>query len=101
MKRYVWMVIIDGTSYGEYENAAGACLFATEKEAIEYVSRSLEEDVVNGVACETGYTDEKLKEEVTRTCKWFGSHEAQFRHGTAITDYKIEKVLVPETESAQ
>lgn len=101
MKRYVWMVITDGTSYGEYENAAGACLFATEEEAIEYVSRSLEEDVVNGVECETGYTDEKLKEEVARCCKWYGNHEAQFRHANAITDYKIEKVLVPETESAQ
>ena len=94
------MVTADGTSYGEYENAAESCLFATEKEAIKHVRRSLEDDVVNGVLCETGYTDEKLKEEVARTCKWFGRHEAQFRNGTAITDYKIEKVLVPEPNPA-
>ena len=101
MSRSIWIVITDGTSDGDYENAAGACLFATEDEAIEYVSRSLEEDVVNGVACETGFTDEKLKKEVTRCCKWYGNHEAQFRHANAITDYKIERVPVPEIESAQ
>lgn len=100
-KRYVWMVVSDGTCYGEYENAASACLFATEEEAISHVESSLREDVVNGVACETGYTDEMLEKEVGKWCKWYGKHEAQFRHANAITDYKIERLLVPEPKPAE
>lgn len=101
-KRYVWMVVSDGTCYGEYENAASACLFATEEEAISHVESSLREDVVNGVACETGMTDEQLEKEVQEKCKWYGNHEAQFRSGHgAITDYRIERLLVPEPKPAE
>lgn len=98
MSRSVWIVIADGTSYGDYENAADACLFDTEEEAVSHVERSLREDVVNGVALETGMTDEQLEKEVQEKCKWYGNHETQFRSGHgAITDYRIEKFLLKDT----
>lgn len=93
------MVITDGTSYGDYENAADACLFDTEEEAVLHVERSLREDVVNGVTCETGMTDEQLEKEVHDKCKWYGNHEAQFRSGHgAITDYRIEKFTLKDQQ---
>ena len=94
-KRYVWMVTIDGSSYGVYENAASACLFATEKEAIDYVNEQLAEIVVDNVLCGIVLSFEVIGAAIEKHCKWFGKYEAQFRDGDSVTDFKIERTAVP------
>lgn len=96
-KRYVWMVVANGTSHGEYEgNSASACLFATEKEAIEYVKSEIVDMVLNTELQGCDSDDERLDEIVERQSEWFGKHEAQFRDLGSIADWCIEKVAVPE-----
>lgn len=95
-KRYVWMVIANGTSHGEYEgNSASACLFATEKEAIEYVKSEIVDMVLHTELLGCDYDDERLDEVVRDKSEWFGKHEAQFRDLGSIADWRIEKVAVP------
>lgn len=95
-KRYVWMVVANGTSHGEYEgNSASACLFATEKEAIEYVKSEIVDMVLNTELLGCDYDDERLDEVVRDKSEWFGKHEAQFRARGSIADWRIEKVAVP------
>lgn len=95
-KRYVWMVVANGTSHGEYEgNSASACLFATEKEAIEYVKSEIVDMVLNTELLGCDYDDELLDEVVRDKSEWFGKHEAQFRARGSIADWRIEKVAVP------
>lgn len=95
-KRYVWMVVANGTSHGEYEgNSASACLFATEKEAIEYVKSEIVDMVLNTELLGCDYDDERLDEVVRDKSEWFGKHEAQFRDLGSIADWRIEKVAVP------
>lgn len=96
-KRYVWMVVANGTSHGEYEgNSASACLFATEKEAIDYVKSEIVDMVLNTELLGCDYDDERLEEVVSQQSEWFGDHEAQFRDLGSIADWRIEKVAVPE-----
>lgn len=95
-KRYVWMVVANGTSHGEYEgNSASACLFATEKEAIEYVKSEIVDMVLNTELQGCDYDEDRLEEVVRSQSKWFGKHEAQFRDNGSIADWRIEKVAVP------
>lgn len=94
--RYVWMVVANGTSHGEYEgNSASACLFATDKEAIEYVKSEIVDMVINTELLGCDYDDERLDEVVREKSEWFGNHEAQFRARGSIADWRIEKVAVP------
>lgn len=95
-KRYVWMVVANGTSNGEYEwNSASACLFATEKEAIEYVKSEIVDMVLRTELLGCDYDDERLDEVVRDKSEWFGKHEAQFRVRGSIAEWRIEKVAVP------
>ena len=94
-KRYVWMVV-NVTSHGEYEgNSASACLFATEKEAIEYVKSEIVDMVLKTELLGCDYDDERLDEVVRDKSEWFGKLEAQFRGRGSIADWRIEKVAVP------
>lgn len=96
-KRYIWMVIANGTSHGEYEgNSASAILFATEKEAIEYVKSEIVEMVLRTELQGCDYDDGRLDEAVRDHSKWFGDHEAQFIYLGSIADWRIEKVPVPD-----
>ena len=96
-RRYVWMVIANGTSHGEYEgNSASATLFATEKEAVEYVKSEIVEMVLHTELQGCDYDDERLDESVRDHSEWFGDHEAQFRDLGSIADWRIERVPVPE-----
>ena len=95
-KRYVWMVVANGTYHGEYEgNSASACLFSTEKEAIEYVKSEIVDMVLNTELLGCAYDEERLDEVVRDKSEWFGKHEAQFRDHGSIADWRIEKVAVP------
>ncbi len=95
-RRYVWMVIANGTSHGEYEgNSASASLFATEKEAIEYIKSEIVDMVINTELLGCDYDDERIEEVVRDKSEWFGRHEAQFRARGSIADWRIEKVAVP------
>lgn len=90
------MVTEDGASQGFYENAASACLFATEDEAIDFVKEELAEIVADNILGGMVLSFEILGEAIEKHCKWFGKHEAQFRDGDSVTDFKIERVAVPE-----
>ena len=88
----IWMLTIDGTSDGSYENCANSLLFKTYEDAKEFVERDFIDDVVN----DFGLEDKKeIADKVSETCEWYGPKSAQFRHGDTITDYKIEIVSIP------
>lgn len=89
--RHVWMVTTDGSSQGVYENAASACLFATEEEATDFVKEELSDIVSDNILGGMVPPFEILD----KHCKWFGKHEAQFRDGDSVTDFRIERVAVP------
>lgn len=91
----VWSVTSDGTSHGYYENGANTTLFATESDAIDFVRAELVDQVVNGLFTGKSPNNEEIEREVSSHCTWFGEHEAQFRNGDAIADYKIEKMSIP------
>lgn len=91
----VWAVTSDGTSHGDYENGASTTLFATESDARDFVRAELADQIVNGFFTGESPTKEEIEREVAAHCTWFGEHEAQFRNGDAIADYKIEKMSLP------
>lgn len=94
--KFVYMVTIDGTSHGYYENCATSCLFSTSDEAVDYVKKDLAECVINTVFTGMPYTEVELESAVDRYCAWFDGKSAQFRYGDCVTDYKIERTCVPE-----
>ena len=91
----VYMLIMDGTSYGEYENSATALLFKTYEEAEQFVEDSFRDNVINKSFVGEDYTADQLAAKIEETCKWYGETEAQYRDGDTIADYKIEKVKIP------
>lgn len=93
---YVYMVTVDGTSHGDYENCASSCLFSTSEEAVAYVKDDLTECVINTVFTGVPYNDTELECAVEKYCTWYDGKSAQFRYGDCVTDYKIERVAVPE-----
>ncbi len=95
-KKRVWMVTIDGSSHGDYENNANSILFATFEEAKKFVEEDIQDLVVNGPLMGKNYTDEELEQEIRDHATWYGSYEVQYRDLGSVTDYKIEPVLVPE-----
>jgi len=95
-RRHVWMVTIDGSSQGVYENAASSCLFATEDEATDFVKGQLTEIVVDNILGGIVLPFEVLGAAIEKHCKWFGKYEAQFRDGDSVTDFKIERTAVPD-----
>lgn len=89
------MLTIDGTSDGDYENCATSLLFKTKEEAEDYVESDFIDDVVNdGIVGDDPSADE-LAKAIEEHCQWYGEWQAQFRHGNARTDYKIEEVSIP------
>ena len=91
----IYMLIMDGTSCGDYENSATALLFKTYEEAERYVEDSFRDNVVNRSFSGEDYTADQLAAKIEKTCKWYGETEAQYRDGDTIVDYKIEKVKIP------
>ena len=92
-EQYVYMLTIDGTSNGEYENGATALLFKNHDEAVEYVNLDFIDCVVTTIDAEL--TDEEISAKIQETCKWYENDTAQFRYRDTIVDYKIEKVKIP------
>lgn len=86
MNDEIFMVIVDSTSDGDYENNAHALLFKTFEEAKKYV----EDDILDSASYFAGEEDE-----VAKSAKWYGDNEAQLRKGSYIVDWKIEKVKNP------
>lgn len=95
MDNYTYMLTIDRTSNGEYENQATSLLFGSRREAEEYVDSDFIQVVKSTIDDEL--TADELSAKIEETCKWDGEEQAQFRYGDTIVDYKIEKVLVPPT----
>ena len=91
----VFMLTIDGTSTGEYENRAFSLLFKTKEEAENYVDSDFITQVVNARIVPDGGSADDISRAIEDNCKWFGENEAQFRYGNRIRDYKIEKTSIP------
>ena len=91
----LWMLTIDGTSSGEYENAAESILFKTYDEAETFVRTDFLSNVTNRYIGSGEVTEDDISAKIEETCHWHGLYEAQYRDGNAITDYKIEKVKIP------
>ena len=96
MDNYTYMLTIDRTSNGEYENQATSLLFGSRREAEEYVDSDFIQVVKSTIDDEL--TADELSAKIEETCKWDGEEQAQFRYGDTIVDYKIEKVLVRDDE---
>lgn len=92
----IFMVTIDGTSDGEYENCACSVLFKTKEEAVNYVNADFIDDIINdGIVAEDAdhsTIDGALQEH----CTWWSEWSASYKWGKARTDYKIEEVGIPE-----
>lgn len=83
---YFFLVTVDSTSQGEYENAAHAVPFATMEEAETYVKSDIADTVVN-----SGLDGKDADKFVKR----YGDNTYQFRYREAIVDWKIEKWKIP------
>ena len=95
----VWVVTCDGTSSGEYEQAACSTIFTSYDQALKFVKREMEDHVINSVFVGKNYTDKQLAYQVKKLCKWYNDNSIQFRYGDSIADYKIEPMrLNPVTE---
>ena len=92
---YVYMVTIDGTSHGDYENCAYSRLFSTADEAVDFVRKDLEECVANTVFVGAKYSDAEIACAIEKYCRFYGKY-VQFRYRDAVMDYKIERTAVPE-----
>ena len=91
----IFMLTIDGTSSGEYENRAFSLLFKTKEEAEYYVDSDFITQVVNAGIVPDGGSADDISKAIEDNCKWFDEDEAQFRYGNTIRDYKIEKTSIP------
>ena len=67
----VYMLIMDGTSYGEYENSATALLFKTYEEAEQWVEDSFRDNVINKSlkSCFKNFWSSVNR---TTKCDWYG-----------------------------
>lgn len=90
----IWMLTIDGTSSGEYENSAYSMLFKTKEEAEDYVDSDFITQVVNAGIAEDGGED-AIAKAIEEHCTWHDEWSASFKYGDARTDYKIESIGVP------
>ena len=70
-------------------------LFQQFTDARDFVRAELVDQIINGFFTGKSPTKEEIEREVAAHCTWFGEHEAQFRNGDAIADYKIEKMSLP------
>lgn len=91
----IFMLTIDGTSSGEYENGATSILFKTKDEVREWVDSDFIEQVVNARIVPDGGSTDDISKAIEDNCKWFDENEAQFRYGNTIRDYKIQEVDIP------
>lgn len=91
----IFMLTIDGTSTGEYENGAFSLLFKTREEAKDYVDSDFITQILNAGIVSDGGNADGISKAIEDNCKWFDENEAQFRHGDAIRDYKIQEVGIP------
>ena len=89
----IWMVVIDGTSDGYYENCATACLFKSYDDARAYVERDFIDDVQS--VADHELNQEETEEMIADTCTWHDEFHAQFAVRDVRTDYRIEKVPDP------
>lgn len=91
----IFMLTIDGTSSGEYENAALSLLFKTREEAEEYVDSDFIDQVVNAGIVPDGGSADDISAAIEKYCTWHDENTAQFRYGDAIRDYEISDVGFP------
>lgn len=92
---YLYMLTIDGTSDGSYENCATSLLFKTKEEAEDYVDSDFIDNVVNAGIVEDNAGPDVISKAIEEHCTWHDEWQAQFRNGDARTDYKIEKTKIP------
>lgn len=91
----MFMLTIDGTSTGKYENRAFSLLFKTKEEAENYVDSDFITQVVNAGIVPDGGSADDISKAIEDNCKWFDENKAQFRYGKTVRDYRIEKVEIP------
>jgi hypothetical protein len=92
---FVWCIVQDGTSNGEYENCACVAICSSEEDAIAYINAELQDQVVNALFCGTDYTQEEIERETKDHVEWFDSHTARFVYGDSVADYRALKLRVP------
>ena len=91
----IFMLTVDGTSSGDYENSACSLLFKTRDEAVAYVDKDLIDAAINAGVVDDDADEEAISKALDETSGWLGDNSAQFRHGDAVIDYKIEEVGIP------
>ena len=96
-KRYIWMVTIDGSSQGDYENNASSCLFDSYADAKRFVEDDIRECILNDkIVNPSTYSESEMREAIRDNVEWFGGgRQAQYRDCGSVTDWKIEKVAMP------
>lgn len=91
----VFMLTVDGTSSGKYENLAYSLLFATREEAEKYIeSDFVSQAVKEGIVAEDAKRSivDKVLED---WCIRYDKNHATFKFGDAMVDYRIEEIGVP------
>jgi hypothetical protein len=95
-ERVVWMVTIEGSSHGDYENNASSCLFGSLAEARKFVKEDIRECILQDKIVDPNmYKESEMREAIRDNVRWFGRYKAQYRDCGSVTDWKIEKVAVP------
>lgn len=95
-KRYIWMVTIEGSSQGDYENNASSCLFDSYADAKRFVNDDIRECILRDkIVNPNAYSESEMREAIRENVEWFGGRQAQYRDCGSVTDWKIEKVAVP------
>lgn len=91
----IFMLTIDGTSSGDYENSAFSILFKTKEEAENYVDTDFITQVLNANIVEEDCGADAIAVAIENTCVWHDENNASFKFGGARTDYKIEETSIP------
>lgn len=91
-RKYMWLVIMDGTSHGEYENGATVLVCRSFKQAKQAMEDDIAECLANIQLMDGDHPsiEELMADKVER----FGVCEAQLRDLGSIRDWKIERHVV-------
>ena len=92
-----WMVTIDGTSHGDYENCANSVLFGSYAKAKAFVEDDIEECILNDrLVNPRKHTKDELAEAIADHVQWYGNCVAQYRNDGTIMDWTIDKIAIPK-----
>lgn len=91
MPTEIFILIVDSTDNGDYQNNSYAIPFRSREKAIEYMNEDIDDTLANDYEGESELTIDRLKKELV---SFYDDDSAQYRRDGIIVDWRIEKNIL-------